>query len=30
VRHLVVGITAEGVVEAALFDTDFVELARWC
>ena len=30
VRHLVVGITAQGVVEAALFDTDFVELARWC
>jgi len=30
VRHLVIGITAQGVVEAALFDTDFVELARWC
>jgi proteasome lid subunit RPN8/RPN11 len=30
VRHLVVGITATGVVEAALFDPDFVELGRWC
>jgi proteasome lid subunit RPN8/RPN11 len=30
VRHLVVGVTAAGVVDAALFDTDFVELARWC
>ena len=30
VKHLVVGVTANGVVEAALFDTDFVELARWC
>jgi proteasome lid subunit RPN8/RPN11 len=30
VRHLVVGVTDAGVVEAALFDTDFVELGRWC
>ena len=30
VHHLVVGLTAEGVVEAALFDPGFVELARWC
>jgi adenylyltransferase/sulfurtransferase len=30
VMHLVVGVTAADVVEAALFDTDFVELARWC
>jgi proteasome lid subunit RPN8/RPN11 len=30
VKHLVVGVTAGGVVEAALFDTDFVELGRWC
>jgi proteasome lid subunit RPN8/RPN11 len=30
VKHLVIGVTAQGVVEAALFDTDFVELARWC
>jgi proteasome lid subunit RPN8/RPN11 len=30
VQHLVVGITAEGVQEAALFDERFVELARWC
>jgi proteasome lid subunit RPN8/RPN11 len=30
VRHLVVGVTDTGIVEAALFDTDFVELGRWC
>ncbi len=35
VQHLVVGITAEGVTEAAIFgwsdeDRDFVELARFC
>ena len=33
VRHLVVGLTADGVQEAALFgriDEGFVELARWC
>jgi proteasome lid subunit RPN8/RPN11 len=30
VKHLVVGVTTAGVAEAALFDTDFVELARWC
>jgi proteasome lid subunit RPN8/RPN11 len=30
VTHLVVGITAEGITEAALFDAHFVELARWC
>jgi len=30
VRHLVVGVTADGITEAALFDEAFVELARWC
>ena len=30
VQHLVVGITADGIQEAALFDEGFVELARWC
>ena len=30
VRHLVVGVTAEGITEAALFDEGFVELGRWC
>jgi len=30
VQQLVVGVTAEGITEAALFDEHFVELARWC
>ena len=30
VQHLVVGVTAEGIAEAALFDEGFVELGRWC
>ncbi|MBV8756095.1 MAG: Mov34/MPN/PAD-1 family protein [Deltaproteobacteria bacterium] len=30
VQQLVVGVTAEGITEAALFDEGFVELARWC
>jgi [CysO sulfur-carrier protein]-S-L-cysteine hydrolase len=30
VHHLVVGVTAAGITEAALFDPGFVELARWC
>ena len=29
IRHLVVGITAETVTEAALFDEHFVEIERW-
>jgi len=29
VRHLVIGVTATGVTEGALFDRDFVEIARW-
>jgi proteasome lid subunit RPN8/RPN11 len=29
VQHLVVGVSAEGPCEAALFDADFVEIARW-
>jgi proteasome lid subunit RPN8/RPN11 len=29
VHHLVVGVTAAGVSEAALFGPDFVEIARW-
>ena len=29
VQHLVVGLTADGIQEAALFDEGFVELARW-
>jgi proteasome lid subunit RPN8/RPN11 len=30
VQHLVVGVTADGITEAALFDQHFVELGRWC
>lgn len=30
VQHLVVGVSSEGVTEAALFDEGFVELGRWC
>ena len=30
VQHLVVGVTAASITEAALFDEGFVELARWC
>ena len=30
VQHLVVGVTAAGIAEAALFDEGFVELGRWC
>jgi [CysO sulfur-carrier protein]-S-L-cysteine hydrolase len=29
IQHLVVGIAAEGVTEAALFDEHFVEIERW-
>lgn len=29
VRHLVVGVTAAGPTEAALFDESFVEIERW-
>ena len=29
VHHLVIGIDAAGPTEAALFDADFVEIARW-
>lgn len=29
VQHLVVGVTAAGPTEAALFDPDFREIARW-
>jgi len=29
VQHLVVGVTADAVAEAALFDEQFVEIARW-
>ena len=29
VQHLVVGVTEDAVTEAALFDQDFVEIARW-
>ena len=29
VQHLVVGVTAEAVTEAALFDDQFLEIARW-
>ena len=31
VQHLVIGVAADGVTEAAQFDAaDFVEIARWC
>ena len=30
VQHLVVGLTAAGIQDVALFDEGFVELARWC